>query len=136
MPKIMEIAGFLGRFAFQPLISLLTGLTKVLSWVSGSGGEEETTTTTTNSSGSGTNFNTNNGEGSNTYPLRGTNFLGDFVEPGFKYDKVIGEFGDGIDTSMIDRTLADLVKEYGESARVRSLWYKIEFCFGSSQEYG
>ena len=40
MPKIMEIAGSLGKFAFQPLISLLTGLTKVLSWVAGSGGED------------------------------------------------------------------------------------------------
>ena len=136
MPKIMEIAGFLGRFAFQPLISLLTGLTKVLSWVSGSGGEEETTTTTTNSSGSGTNFNTNNGEGSNTYPLRGTNFLGDFVEPGFKYDKVIGEFGDGIDTSMIDRTLADLVKEYGESAELGRYGIRLSSALAAVKNMG
>ena len=136
MPKIMEIAGFLGRFAFQPLISLLTGLTKVLSWVSGSGGEEETTTTTTNSSGSGTNFNTNNGEGSNTYPLRGTNFLGDFVEPGFKYDKVIGEFGDGIDTSMIDRTLADLVKEYGESAELGRYGIRLSSALAAVKSMG
>ncbi len=136
MPKIMEIAGFLGRFAFQPLISLLTGLTKVLSWVSGSGGEEETTTTTTNSSGSGTNFNTNNGEGSNSYPLRGTNFLGDFVEPGFKYDKVIGEFGDGIDTSMIDRTLADLVKEYGESAELGRYGIRLSSALAAVKNMG
>ena len=136
MPKIMEIAGFLGRFAFQPLISLLTGLTKVLSWVAGSGGEEETTTTTTNSSGSGTNFNTNNGEGSNTYPLRGTNFLGDFVEPGFKYDKVIGEFGDGIDTSMIDRTLADLVKEYGESAELGRYGIRLSSALAAIKNMG
>ena len=136
MPKIMEIAGFLGRFAFQPLISLLTGLTKVLSWVSGSGGEEETTTTTTNSSGSGTNFNTNNGEGSNTYPLRGTNFLGDFVEPGFNYDKVIGEFGDGIDTSMIDRTLADLVKEYGESAELGRYGIRLSSALAAVKNMG
>ena len=136
MPKIMEIAGFLGRFAFQPLISLLTDLTKVLSWVSGSGGEEETTTTTTNSSGSGTNFNTNNGEGSNTYPLRGTNFLGDFVEPGFKYDKVIGEFGDGIDTSMIDRTLADLVKEYGESAELGRYGIRLSSALAAVKNMG
>ena len=136
MPKIMEIAGFLGRFAFQPLISLLTGLTKVLSWVAGSGGEEETTTTTTNSSGSGTNFNTNNGEGSNSYPLRGTNFLGDFVEPGFKYDKVIGEFGDGIDTSMIDRTLADLVKEYGESAELGRYGIRLSSALAAVKNMG
>ena len=136
MPKIMEIAGFLGRFAFQPLISLLTGLTKVLSWVAGSGGEEETTTTTTNSSGSGTNFNTNNGEGSNSYPLRGTNFLGDFVEPGFKYDKVIGEFGDGIDTSIIDRNLADLVKEYGESAELGRYGIRLSSALAAVKNMG
>ena len=133
MPKIMEIAGFLGRFAFQPLISLLTGLTKVLSWVAGSGGEEEETTTTT---GTGTNINTSSGEGSNTYPLRGTNFLGDFVEPGFKYDKVIGEFGDGIDTSMIDRTLADLVKEYGESAELGRYGIRLSSALAAVKNMG
>ena len=135
MPKIMEIAGFLGRFAFQPLISLLTGLTKVLSWVAGSGGEEEETTTTTGT-GTGTNINTSNGEGSNTYPLRGTNFLGDFVEPGFKYDKVIGEFGDGIDTSMIDRTLADLVKEYGESAELGRYGIRLSSALAAVKNMG
>ena len=135
MPKIMEIAGFLGRFAFQPLISLLTGLTKVLRWVAGSGGEEEETTTTTGT-GTGTNINTSNGEGSNTYPLRGTNFLGDFVEPGFKYDKVIGEFGDGIDTSMIDRTLADLVKEYGESAELGRYGIRLSSALAAVKNMG
>ena len=133
MPKIMEIAGFLGRFAFQPLISLLTGLTKVLSWVAGSGGEEEETTTTT---GTGTNINTSSGEGSNTYPLRGTNFLGDFVEPGFKYDKVDGEFGEGIDTSMIDRTLADLVKEYGESAELGRYGIRLSSALAAVKNMG
>ena len=134
MPKIMEIAGFLGRFAFQPLISLLTGLTKVLSWVSGSGGEEETTTTTTGT-GTGSTV-TGNGEGTNSYPLRGTNFLGDFVEPGFKYDKVIGEFGDGIDTSMIDRTLADLVKEYGESAELGRYGIRLSSALAAVKNMG
>ena len=133
-PKIMEIAGFLGRFAFQPLISLLTGLTKVLSWVSGSGGEEETTTTTTGT-GTGSTV-TGNGEGTNSYPLRGTNFLGDFVEPGFKYDKVIGEFGDGIDTSMIDRTLADLVKEYGESAELGRYGIRLSSALAAVKNMG
>ena len=133
MPKIMEIAGFLGRFAFQPLISLLTGLTKVLSWVAGSGGEEEETTTTT---GTGTNINTSSGVGSNTYPLRGTNFLGDFVEPGFKYDKVDGEFGEGIDTSMIDRTLADLVKEYGESAELGRYGIRLSSALAAVKNMG
>ena len=134
MPKIMEIAGFLGRFAFQPLISLLTGLTKVLSWVSGSGGEEETTTTTTGT-GTGSTV-TGNGEGTNSYPLKGTNFLGDFVEPGFKYDKVIGEFGDGIDTSMIDRTLADLVKEYGESAELGRYGIRLSSALAAVKNMG
>ena len=136
MPKIMEIASFLGTFAFQPLISLLNGLTKVLSWVAGSGGEDDdTTTTTTNSSGSGTNFKVN-GEGSNSYPLQGTNFLGDFVEPGFKYDKVDGEFGEGIDTSMIDRTLADLVKEYGESAELGRYGIRLSSALAAVKNMG
>ena len=135
MPKIMEIAGFLGRFAFQPLISLLTGLTKVLSWVAGSGGEEEETTTTTGT-GTGTNINTSNGEGSNTYPLRGTNFLGEYVEPGYKFDKVIGVYGDGNDTSMIDRTLADLVKEYGESAELGRYGIRLSSALAAVKNMG
>ena len=134
MPKIMEIAGFLGKFAFQPLISLLTGLTKVLSWVAGSGGEEEETTTSTGN-GTGSTV-TGNGEGTNTYPLKGTNFLGDFVEPGFKYDKVDGEFGEGIDTSMIDRTVADLVKEYGESAELGRYGIRLSSALAAIKNMG
>ncbi len=133
MPKIMEIAGFLGRFAFQPLISLLTGLTKVLSWVAGSGGEEEESGTTGSGSGS-TNIDTS--EGSNSYPLNLPNFLGDFIAPNMKYDRTIGEFGDGFDTSITDRTLAELVKEYGENAELGRYGIRLSSALAAVKNMG
>ena len=135
MPKILKAAELIGKYAFGPAIMLLNALTKVLSWVAGSGNQTEetnetTTTFTGNTSVQGDIF---NGEGGSTYPLNLPNFLGDFVAgQNNKYDDI----PDGTDTSLLTRTVEDLVQTYGEGAEIGRYNIKLSNALAALERMG
>ncbi len=136
MPKILKAAEIIGKYAFGPAILLLNTLTKVLSWVAGSGNQDETEETSNTSTFNGTPANINGdpfkGEGGSTYPLKGSNFLGDFVASGSKYD----DTGNGTDTSLIYQTVEELIQTYGEGAELGRYSIKLSDALAALKSMG
>ena len=138
MPRILEIASFIGKYAMAPLITLLTGLTKVLSWVSGGSGGQETEETITSNTFSGVTSATQEtfgGKGGSTYSLKGSNFLGDFIAKqasNNRYDAT----PDGMDTSLTQKTVEELIALYGEGTEIGRYGIKLSNALAALKNSG
>ena len=121
MPRILEIASFIGKYAMAPLITLLTGLTKVLSWVSGASAAETEAETSGISAGGETTINNSEDK---TGALNLPKFLGDFIAKKASNDSYDAT-PDGPDTSLTQKTVEELVAMYGEGTELGRYGIKL-----------